>query len=90
MKIPNDVKRAVLELSNEKRAKVVAIVRRHVEACQRMGVEPEFMDRVWIEAMEAINIEERFEDPFIPDEKWPEYEPVRSYDVYRSPVDMRL
>ncbi len=71
-------------MPQEKRTKVRAIVRRHVEACRRVGVELEFMDRVWLEAIEAVENEERFSESFINDD-WPEYTPLRSYDVYRSP-----
>jgi hypothetical protein len=84
MKIPENVRKALEALPQEKREKVRAIVRRHVDACRRVGVELEFMDRVWIEAIEAVEIEENFKDPYINDE-WPEYTPIRSYDVYRSP-----
>ncbi|MCI0666292.1 MAG: hypothetical protein L0220_35015 [Acidobacteria bacterium] len=84
MKIPKDIQQVLRELSAEKREKVEAIVRRHVEACHRMGIEPEYMDRVWIEAIESVEIAEKFPGPSV-EEPWPEYEPLRSYDVYRSP-----
>ncbi len=84
MKIPENVRKALEALPQEKRTKVRAIVRRHVEACRRVGVELEFMDRVWLEAIEAVENEERFSESFINDD-WPEYTPLRSYDVYRSP-----
>jgi hypothetical protein len=84
MKIPNEVLKAVDALPQERRERVEAIVRRHLEACYRMGIEPEYMDRVWIEAMESVEIEEKFPET-VENEPWPEYEPIRSYDVYRSP-----
>jgi hypothetical protein len=53
-----------------------------------MGVELEFMDRVWLEAIEAVENEEKFNEPF-ESEQWPEYAPARSYEVYRAPrVDL--
>jgi hypothetical protein len=84
MKIPADVLKAVRELPEDKRRKVESIVRRHVEACHRMGVEIEFIDRVWKEAIEAVSIEEKFPE-LASDKEWPEYEPARRYDVYESP-----
>ncbi len=84
MKMPENIRKTLEALPQDKREQVRAIVRRHVEACRRLGVELEFMDRVWIEAIEAVENEEKFDEPFINDE-WPEYTPLRSYDVYRSP-----
>ena len=84
MKLPENVRKALNELPQSKREKVQAIVRRHVNACRRVGVELEFMDRVWLEAIEAVENEERFNEPF-ESEQWPEYAPARSYEVYRAP-----
>ncbi len=84
MKISADIQKAVKALPDDKRKKVEAIVRRHIEACQRMGVEVEYLDRVWIEAMEAVEVEEKFPE-LAEDGPWPEYEPERRYRVYDSP-----
>jgi hypothetical protein len=84
MKVPSDIQKAVKALPEDKRKKVEAIVRRHVEACHRMGVEIEYLDRVWIEAIEAVEVEEKSPELAF-NEDWPEYEPLRSYDVYQSP-----
>lgn len=84
MKLPENVRKALDALPQNKREKVHAIVRRHVNACRRVGVELEFMDRVWIEAIEAVENEEKFNEPF-EGERWPEYTPLRSYDVYQPP-----
>ena len=59
MKFPENVRKALDALPQSKRDRVQAIVRRHVNACRRMGVELEFMDRVWLEAIEAVENEER-------------------------------
>jgi hypothetical protein len=85
MKTPEDIKNALNAMSAEKRKKVEAIVRRHIDACQRMGVEIEYLDRVWIEAIEAIGIEEKFPGLMVEDNEWPEVEPARHYDVYAPP-----
>lgn len=88
MKFPENVRRALDALPQSKRDRVQAIVRRHVSACRRMGVELEFMDRVWLEAIEAVENEEKFNEQF-ESEQWPEYAPARSYEVYRPPrVDL--
>ncbi len=88
MKISADVQRMVNELPLETRKKVEAVVKRHLKACQSVGVEPESLDRVWIEAVDVIRSDEHFTETM--DEKWPEWEPLRSYDVYSSPSDMRI
>ncbi len=43
------------------------------------------MDRVWLEAIEAVENEEKFNEQF-ESEQWPEYAPARSYEVYRAPL----
>lgn len=87
-KIAADILKRVNELPEEMRRKVEKVVVRHLEACRRVGVEPEQMDRVWIEAIEAVKQDEHFTESM--DEKWPEWEPLRSYDVYSSPADHRI
>jgi hypothetical protein len=85
MKTPEDIKNALNAMSKDKRKKVESIVRRHIDACQRMGVEVEYIDRVWIEAIEAVQIEEKFPEIMVEDNEWPEVEPARRYDVYEPP-----
>jgi hypothetical protein len=60
MKISNDTLRMINKLSKKRREKVDAIVRRHVAACQKNGFYPENMERVYIEAIEMVELEERF------------------------------
>jgi len=85
MKTPEDIKNALNAMSTEKRKKVESIVRRHIDACQRMGVDVEYIDRVWIEAIEAVGIEEKFPGVKPEDNEWPDVEPARRYDVYEPP-----
>jgi hypothetical protein len=85
MKTPEDIKNALNAMSANKRKKVESIVRRHIEACQRMGVEVEYLDRVWIEAIEAVQIGEKFPEIMVEDNEWPEVEPARRYHVYDPP-----
>lgn len=87
-KIAADIQKRVNELPEETRKKVEKVVVRHLEACRRLGVEPEQMDRVWIEAIEAVQQDEHFTETL--DEKWPEFEPVRTYGVYSTPADSRI
>jgi hypothetical protein len=83
MKTTADIRRMVEALPPEKREQVEAIVRRHLAACHRLGVTPDAMDRVWIEAMEAIRLDEQFTEKM--DEKWPEWNALWRYDVYEAP-----
>ncbi len=85
MKTPEDIKNALNAMSANKRNKVESIVRRHIDACQRMGVEVEYLDRVWIESIEAVQIEEKFPGIMVEDNEWPEVEPARRYHVYEPP-----
>lgn len=82
VKISNDTLKLINKLSETKRERVDAIVRRHVRACQRNGFEPESMERVFIEAVELVNLEERFPEA---NEDQRDWEPVRSYSQYISP-----
>ncbi len=72
-------------LTKPQRAEVDAIVKRHTEACQRQGVKIESLDRVWIEAMELV----RLNDAEGAREPW-DGEPARSYPQYVSPKDQRV
>jgi hypothetical protein len=83
MKTTADIRKMVEALPKEQREQVEAIVRRHVKACRRMGVTPDSMDRVWIEAIEAVNLNANFTEEM--DEKWPEWQTVWRYGVYEAP-----
>lgn len=83
-KITSDTLKLVNKLPDTKRRKVDAIVRRHVRACHQNGFDPENLDRVYIEAIEMVNIEDRFPEPVISEEKR-NWEPFRQYDQYVSP-----
>ncbi len=83
MKISSETLRSITKLSKKKKEKVDAIVRRHVSACQKNGFQPENMERVYIEAIEMVNLEERFPEPTA--EEIRDWEPARHYDQYVSP-----
>lgn len=83
MKISIDTLKLINKLPKRKREKVDAIVRRHVAACQRNGFDPENLDRVYIEAMEMIDLEAKFPEPVV--EEIRDWEPARHYDQYVSP-----
>jgi hypothetical protein len=83
MKITNDTLRLINKLPDDKRQKVDAIVRRHVRACQQNGFNPENLERVYIEAVEMVDIEDRFPEPIEEDNRT--WEPFRHYDQYISP-----
>lgn len=84
MKISSDILKLINKLSDEERAKVEKVVKRHVAACFRNGFPPENMDRVYIEAVELVRIEEKFPEPEAvqAERTW---EPFRRYEQYVSP-----
>ena len=83
IKISSDTLKLINKLPRKKKEKVDAIVRRHVAACQRNGFDPENMDRVYIEAVEMVNLEANFPEPVV--EEIRDWEPMRHYDQYISP-----
>ena len=58
MTIPADVQKQLAALSDNQRARVVAIARRHTEACRRQGAAPEPLGRVLKEAIELVKMED--------------------------------
>jgi len=83
MKTAADIRKMVDAMPQEKREQVEAIVRRHIAACRRLGVSLDSMDRVWIEAVEAVKLDENFTETM--DEKWPEWQATWRYAVYEAP-----
>ena len=84
MKISSDILKLINKLTDEERVKVDQVVKRHVAACLRNGFPPENMDRVYIEAVEQVRLEERFPEPEVVREARI-YEPFRRYEQYVSP-----
>jgi len=83
VKISSDTLKLINKLPKKKKERVDAIVRRHVAACQRNGFDPENLDRVYIEAVEMIDLEVKFPEPVA--EETRDWEPARHYDQYISP-----
>ena len=83
VKISSDTLKLINKLPKKKKERVDAIVRRHVAACQKNGFDPENLDRVYIEAIEMINLEVKFPEPV--SEEARDWEPARHYDQYISP-----
>jgi hypothetical protein len=83
VKISSDTLKLINKLPKKKKEKVDAIVRRHVAACQRNGFDPENLDRVYIEAVEMIDLEVNFPEPSAEESR--DWEPARHYDQYISP-----
>lgn len=84
MKISSDILKLINKLSDEERAKVDKVVKRHVAACFRNGFPPENMDRVYIEAVEIIKLQAKFPEPEVVQEER-NWEPFRRYEQYVSP-----
>ena len=83
MKLANDTLKMLERLDKEKRDKVEAVVRRHVEACLKNGFPPENIDRVYLEAVEIVDLEALFPEPETQEVR--DWEPLRHYDQYVSP-----
>lgn len=83
MKLANDTLKVINRLSKEKKEKVEAVVRRHVAACYKNGFPPENLDRVYLEAIEIVDLEELYPEPEV--EETRDWEPARRYDQYVSP-----
>lgn len=83
MKITSDTLKMINRLPKDKREKVDAIVHRHVRACQNNGFLPENLERVYIEAIEMVDINERFPETVAEDNRT--WEPFRHYEQYVSP-----
>ena len=83
IKISNDTLKLINQLPRKKKARVDAIVRRHVAACQRNGFDPENLDRAYIEAVEMVDLEAKFPEPVVEENR--DWEPARHYDQYISP-----
>lgn len=86
-KISSDTLAMVNRLPKDKRARVDAIVRRHVAACQGMDIPPDSLERVFIEAVELVDIEIAYPEADTKPADTGQYEPFRQYPQYVSPVD---
>lgn len=84
IKISSDTLKMINDLSEEKKMRVEAIVRRHVAACLKNGFDPENMDRAYIEAIEMVELEDKHPEPRH-EEPVRDWEPARRYDQYVSP-----
>ena len=80
-----NVGRILDSLPPEKRRRVNVIVNRHLKACASQGVEPENMERVYIEAVEVAAIDERTASA--PPSTNQYCEPFRRYEQYLPPRD---
>lgn len=80
--ISNDTFKKVNSLPAAKRAKVVSIVKQHLQASERNGCPPESLDRVYLEAIEVAEMEMKQPEPRKDFQRnWE----ARHYDQYISP-----
>lgn len=91
MTIPTDVQQQLAALSDNQRARVVAITRRYTEACRREGAPRELPGRVLKEAIELVLLEEASGERQIED--WTpttigEGLQRQRYETYRTPVEL--
>jgi hypothetical protein len=86
MKVSEQTLRMINQLPSDTRVKVDQVIRTHVAACRRTGSPIENLDRLFIEAVEIVKLEERCPETRL--EYSPEWEPLRRYDQYLSPRDL--
>lgn len=82
VKLSADTLKAFKQMDAASRERAQNIVRDHVTACMNLGMQPDNLDRVYIEAMEIVRME-------LPEEAATQaYEPFRRYEQYQSPREM--
>ncbi|MBL8169502.1 MAG: hypothetical protein JNJ50_15200 [Acidobacteria bacterium] len=86
MKISEQTLRMINQLPKDTRTKVDQVIRTHVAACVKNGSPIESLERLFIEAVEIVKLEER--NPDMRFEYSSEWEPFRRYDQYSSPRDL--
>lgn len=88
MKISDQTLKMINQLTPGIRRKVDIVIRTHVAACMKTGSPIENLDRLFIEAVEIVKLEERCPEMRV--EYSAEWEPLRRYEQYRSPRDLTL
>ena len=88
MKISNETLKLLQALPDEQRSKAEAIINRYCKACENQGVPIDSLERVVIESVEAIRLED--EASYLKESSWPTFTPFRRYDVYTSPADLKI
>ena len=86
MKLSNETLRLIRQLPEAKRARVERVVRTHLSACHKNGCPLGSLDRIYLEAVEAVDLEARRSGP--PATPFRDWEPARRYDQYISPRDL--
>lgn len=82
-KISETTLKALNKLPISQRKKTDEIVQRHVRACFDLGIKPENLDRVYIEAMEEAKLAARNPERYADTVQG--YEPFWRFGVYVSP-----
>ena len=86
-KLSEQTIRLINKLPDDTRAEVAKIVRTHLTACLRNGSPVESLDRLFIEAVEVVNLEARVPEIRMPFSKYG-HEPARRYEQYVSPREL--
>ncbi len=86
MKISDQTLKMISQLTPSIKVKVDKVIRTHVAACMRTGSPIENLDRLFIEAVEIVKLEERAPETRL--EYSAEWEPYRHYDQYSSPREL--
>ncbi len=86
MKISDQTLKMINQLPQATRVKVDQVIRTHVAACRKTGSPIENLDRLFIEAVEIVRLEERCPETRL--EYSAEWEPFRRYEQYASPREL--
>lgn len=88
MKLTQETLKLVLQLPSDTQSKLDQLIKRHVRACEKLGAPLEGMDRVVLEGIQLLQLEEKHPAPAIvemtPSNGWPE----TRYEQYRSPREL--
>lgn len=87
MKISQDVANALKDIDPEQRKKIEALVRRNIAACHRQGFQPDDINRLWLDAIEAVHLGHA--DELLKEQRITVNDSGdnRRYEQYRMPID---
>lgn len=85
-KLSDQTVKLISKLTDDTRAQVAKVVKTHLVACAKNGSPIESLDRLFIEAVEIVNLEARCPETRL--EYNPHWEPLRRYEQYISPRDL--
>ena len=85
-KLSDQTVKLISKLSDDTREQVAKVVKTHLAACVRNDSPIESLDRLFIEAVEVVNLEARAPETRLDYD--PNWEPLRRYEQYVSPREL--